>query len=337
MIATQLNEAEIQVLATLRRIELEEQCADRASLEAEGERYWIFLEDWRDAYASLMAKGLIDGNDKAYRLTEAGRPQGDAYYRERPDLYWYYYQRFYSAAYSSAAHSRLCERVYGEDLCQEGQMDMAALGDLLACIDLKAGDKLLDLGCGAGVISKYISDRSGATVTGIDYCASAIAAAMARTEDLRSRLTFLQGDLNSLDLPSKAYDAAIMIDSIYWVADTVEALAAITRSIKPGGQLAVVIVQTLEEGDGPELLEPDNTAVARALAELNLSYEVHDQSEQFKDFWPRIKESVVALREEFEAEGNGFICDSLEREADDDYLPAIRADAIRRYLYHVRL
>jgi len=42
------------------------------------------------------------------------------------------------------------------------------------------------------------------------------------------------------------------------------------------------------------------------------------------------------LREEFEAEGNGYICDSLEREADEQYLPALRDDAVRRYLYHVR-
>ena len=96
-------------------------------------------------------------------------------------------------------------------------------------------------------------------------------------------------------------------------------------------------MQNLQEGDGPELLEVGNTGVARALARLDLDYEARDQTEQFVNFWPRIKESVVALRGEFEAEGNGFICDSLEREADEEYLPAIRANAIRRYLYHVRL
>ena len=333
----ELSEAEIQVLATLRKSELEGHAADRASLEEQGERYWIFCEDWSGAFSSLIEKALIDGDENAYGLTEAGHPLGDAYHRERPDHYWYYYQRFYPAAHASTAHSRLCERVFGEDLCQEGQMDMAALGELLACIDLKPGDHLLDLGCGAGVISEYISDRTGATVTGIDYAASAINAATARTEGKRSRLKFMQGDLSSLDLPAESYDAAIMIDSIYWVADTVEALSSIIKSIKPGGQLAILIVQNLQAGDGPELLEVSSTGVARALARLDLDYEAHDQTEQFADFWPRIKESVVALRGEFEAEGNGFICDSLEREADEEYLPAIRAHAIRRYLYHVRL
>lgn len=332
-----LSEAEIQVLATLQMTELEAQSTDQGSLKKQGERYWIFLEDWSGAFSSLIERGLIDGDENAYRLTETGRPLGDAYHRERPDHYWYYYQRSYPAAHVSAAHSRLCERVYGEDLCQEGQMDMAALGDLLARLDLKPGDKLLDLGCGAGVISEYISDRTGAMVTGIDYAASAIAAATARTGGKRSRLNFLQADLSALDLPAESFDAAIMIDSIYWVADTVEALSSIVRSIRPGGQLAIVIVQTLEEDDGPEVLEMDNTPVALALERLALHYDVVDQTTQFREFWPRIKESVVALRKDFEAEGNKLICDSLEREADEEYLPAIRANAIRRYLYHVRL
>ena len=159
-----LDEAEIQVLATLRKAELEGLDGDRASLEREGERFRTFREDWSSAYGSLMEKGLIEGDDGGYRLTDAGRSPADAYHRERPDQYWYYYQRFYTAAYASAAHSRHCERVYGEDLCQEGLADMAALEDLLQRLDLKPGDRVLDLGSGSGVIAEYISDRTGALV-----------------------------------------------------------------------------------------------------------------------------------------------------------------------------
>jgi len=332
-----LNEAEIQVLATLRKAEFEGLAADRRSLEVLGDRYWIFLEDWSEAYGSLAGKELIEGDDEGYRLTETGRPPADAYHRERPDHYWYYYQRFYTAAHASAAHSQLCERVFGEDLCQEGQMDMVELGKMLDCLDLHPGDAVLDLGCGAGVISEYISDRTGAIVTGIDYAATAIAAAAGRTEDKRSRLAFRQGDLSALELPADSVDAAIMIDSIYWVADTVETLSTIVASLKPGGQLAIVIVEDLRDGGDRDSLEIDNTYIAEALSKLGLEYESHDLTESFKSFWPRIKDAVVALREEFEAEGNGFICDSLEREADEQYLPALRADAVRRYLYHVRV
>ncbi len=148
-----------------------------------------------------------------YRLTDAGRPLGDAYHRERPDMYWYHYQRLYPAAHASATRSRICERLYGEDLCQEGMTDMAALKDLLGFLDPKPGDHLLDLGCGSGVIAEYVSDQTGATVTGLDYAATAIAEAKKRTAGKSSRLTFLQGGMNALDLPAGSFDAAISLDT----------------------------------------------------------------------------------------------------------------------------
>ena len=330
-----LDEAEIQVLATLRKAELEALASDRASLEREGDRFWRYLEDWSRAYGSLQEKGLIDGDDAGYRLTESARPRADAYHRERPDHYWYYYQHFYIAAHESAAHSRHCERVYGEDLCQEGQMDMRCLHELLALLDLQPGDAVLDLGCGAGAISEYISDMTGAAVKGVDYAASAIAAAEARTEAKRVRLGFREGDLNALDLSTARFDAAIMIDTHYWVTDLDACIATIVESLKEGGQLAIVVTQDLRDGGERSQLEADGTPVARSLTRLGLACEVYDQTEAFRDFWPRVKASMVALRDAFEAEGNGIICDALEREADEHQI-LLDSDAIRRFIYHVR-
>ncbi len=332
-----LSEAEIQVLASLRGAELEAAPSDRAALEKGGERYWIFLEDWSGAFSSLAAKGLIEGDDAGYRLTEAGRPLGDAYQRERPDMYWYYYQRFYPAAHASAAHSRLCERVFGEDLCQEGMVDMAAIEDLLGRLDLKPGDRLLDLGCGAGAIAKYISERTGAKVTGLDYSAPAIAVANERTADQRDRLTFLQGDMNALDLPAGSFDAVVSLDTLYWVADLADTLGQALRTIKPGGQIAIFMLQGRGESEPPEILEADNTNLAQALSNLDLRYQAHDYTAQNAAFWRRVKEAAIDLRDDFEAEGNGFIAASLIREADEEFLPAIEAGTLARYLYHVRL
>ncbi len=91
---------------------------------------------------------------------------------------------------------------------------MVVLEDLLARFELKPGDHLLDLGCGAGVIAEYISDQTGARVTGLDYATPAVTAANERTADKRSALTFLQGDMNALDLPAQSFDAAISLDTL---------------------------------------------------------------------------------------------------------------------------
>lgn len=332
-----LSEAERQVLASLQGAESQEEPTDRASLEERGEGYWIFLEDWSNAFSGLIDKGLIHGNEDGYRLTDAGRPLGETYHRERPNMYWYYYQRFYPAAHASAAHSRLCEEVFGQDLCQEGMTDMAALKDLLDRLDLKPGDHLLDLGCGAGVIAEYISDQTGAKVTGLDYAVSAITEAKGRTADKRARLTFLQGDMNALDLPARSFDAVISLDTFYWVADLTDSLSQVIQTIKPGGQLAIFMLQALEAGDPTDILEADKTALAQALAKLNLPYQAYDYTASNAAFWQRVQAAATALHDDFEAEGNGFIAASLLNEANDEFLPAIEAGTLARYLYHARL
>ena len=180
-----LNGAEIQVLAQIRGAEIESGPTDRQSLVDRGKCYWIYLEDWNGAFASLVDKGLIDGQDDGYRLTSEGRPHADAYYEQRPDMYWYYFRRLYAALYESKAHKKLCKRVFGRDLCQENMTDMRALDGLLQKLDLKAGNHVLDLGCGAGGIAEYISGETGARITGIDNSVTAISTATSRTEDKR--------------------------------------------------------------------------------------------------------------------------------------------------------
>jgi ubiquinone/menaquinone biosynthesis C-methylase UbiE len=333
----ELNEAEIQVVATIYSAESEKTPADKASLDEIGKRYLDYLEDWSDAYSSLIDKGLIAGGEEGYHLTEAGRPLGLRYLEERPDNYWYYYRDFYDRAHASRAHSQFCENAFGLDLCQEGQMDMDSVHDLLDRLNLKTGQRVLDLGCGAGGISEYISDQTGTHVTGIDYSNTAISVAKSRTENKNSQLEFIQADLNKLELEPHSYDAAVSIDSIYWVHDTIDVLQRIVETLKPGGQLILTIVNIPDFCDSPEELEIDKTFVAKALDELNLDYQAVDRTESFLDFWPRLKRILSSMKEEFEQEGNEFIYQSLTREADNEYLPAIESGGMRRYLYHLRV
>lgn len=333
----QLTEAEIQVLASLARAAAKGAGRDRATLEKDAERFWMFREDWSGAYDSLTAKGLIAGGDTGYGLTEAGAPVGRAYHAERPDLYWYYYQRFYPAARASAAHSKLCERVFGADLTQEGMVDMAALGDLLRRLDLKPRERVLDLGCGAGAIAEYISDRTGTHVTGLDYSAPAIAEATARTAAKRDRLSFVTGDINALDLPERSFDALVSLDTLYWVADLGAALGGIARLVRPGGRIGAFMVTGLAEGATPGPDHAHETPLGRAAAELGLGFEAVDYTRANADFWRRIHAAAIALQPEFEAEGNGFIPASLIREARADFLPAIEAGTMARYLYMLRV
>ena len=114
-------------------------------------------------------------------------------------------------------------------------------------------------------------------------------------------------------------------------------LQKIVETLKPGGQLVLTIVNIPDYCDSPEELEIDKTFVAKALDELKLDYQTVDRTDSFLDFWPRVKRVLSSMKEEFEQEGNEFIYQSLTREADDEYLPAIGSGGMRRYLYHLRV
>lgn len=337
MSAPDLSEAEVQVLASIRKAEVDHESADRAALEAGSDRYWRFLEDWSGAFDGLLDKGLIEGGDDGYRLTAAGRPLGIRYHAERPDMYWYYYQRFYPAARASSAHTRLCERVFGLDLTQEGMTDMPALHHLLQLLEIDRNDHVLDLGCGAGAIAEYVSGKTGARVTGLDYSAPAISAAMQRTRDRSERLNFIHGDLNDLDLPQHSFDAVICLDALYWVSDLPETLARIARLPRRGGRMGVFMLEDLPDGRTAGDFSATETSLGACLSGLELAWNAHDYTLQNEAFWRRNHEAAKTLQAEFEAEGNGFIAASLIREAEQDFLPLMESRTLVRYLYHVRL
>jgi len=330
-----LLEAEIQVLASIEEALSNRITASRKTLEERSDRYWVFKEDWTNAFNGLENKNLISGNDDGYELTDIGRPLAIDYYAQRPDLYWYFYQKFYDLAESSKAHSRFSEIVFGEDRLQEGQTDMKCFDDLLSRLKLQPYHHLLDLGCGAGGLSEYVFDKLGASVTGIDYSETAIRTARNRTKDKRKKLHFLQADLNALDLPSQTFDIAISIDSVYGVSNMDKTISSIVETVKPGGQLCILIVHRLKEAKDATYLESKNTRVAKSLDNLNLRYDTVDYSDVFLDFWPRAKEAALSLRDDFVSEGAELICDNWIREANIDFLPSIEAGMIKRYLYQI--
>jgi ubiquinone/menaquinone biosynthesis C-methylase UbiE len=331
-----MNEADIQVLASIRRAEAEGVACDRATIERNEERYWMYLEDWSESWQSLLDAGLIQGDENGYSLTGSGRPLAEHYFAERPDYFWYYYQHYYPAANASIAHSKLCERVFGRDLTQDGQADMDSINDLIAHLEIGENNKVLDLGCGAGGISEYMSDQTGAHITGLDYAVTAIETAAKRTNGKQDRLAFVRGDMNALDFADSTFDAVVAVDTIYWVANLDEALASISRLLKPGGRLAIFVAITPAMGNSPATYVPNGNWVAKALTKRGLDYDVHDYTETFLNHWPKLKEAVLELKDDFIAEGNEAMVDSFMLDADEDYLPAAEAGKLRRYLYIAR-
>ena len=328
-----LSEGEIQVLASIRQLEADGRRVDDAALNERGERYWIFKEDWTGVCGLLVDKGLVQKSGEDWCLTDDGLPLGEAYLAERADMYWYYYQKFYTSAHASAAHSELCRRVFGQDLTQEGQTDMASLNFALEQLQLGPGKTLLDLGCGAGVIAEHKSDVTECSVVGIDYSSSAIAAANARTTDKRGRLSFKTENFNTMQPSVGAYDAILSMDTLYWAADLTSVIDVLANSLASGGRMALFMNHDVSVGDQAIELQSDKSALGRAIESLDLTARVFDFTANLGAFWERNYAAALALKEQFKAEGNGFIAESLIRESEEDFLPQIHQGSFARYLY----
>jgi trans-aconitate methyltransferase len=103
---------------------------------------------------------------------------------------------------------------------------MAAL-DLL---DPKPGERILDVGCGDGVLTKKIAAR-GATVTGIDNSLDMIRAAHANGVDA---LVVDSADLHF----DREFDAAFSNAALHWMLDKHTVAHGIFHALKPGGRFA---------------------------------------------------------------------------------------------------
>lgn len=248
---------------------------------------------------------------------------------------YYHYLRFWKAASESKAHTLLCKRVFGKDLCQDGMVDMEALEDVIAKLDIDQGVRLLDLGCGAGMITGYASDCTGAQVVGLEYAPEAIKVAQDRTTEKRDRLSFIQGDMNALNLEPNSLDAVMSLDTLYSAVDLQATMAKLGEAVKRGGQIRVFMMQGPWDDDPAGRVLPEETELGQVLAALGLRYEAHDHTAKNIAFWQRNYQAAVDLLDMFKSEGNDFIAQGLTKEAQEEFLPAIKADKMTRHLYQI--
>lgn len=104
-----------------------------------------------------------------------------------------------------------------------------ALGNAaLALLAPQPGERILDLGCGDGVLTKKLVE-AGCIVVGIDPDPAMLAAARAAGIDARA------GDARTIDFTGE-FDAVFTNAALHWVGKPDVVTAGVRRALKPGGR-----------------------------------------------------------------------------------------------------
>jgi SAM-dependent methyltransferase len=100
--------------------------------------------------------------------------------------------------------------------------------EILGWLNPKPGERILDLGCGDGVLTQKIAE-AGAVVTGVDSCLDFLLAARERGLDVRE----MNGEALSF---AAEFDAVFSNAALHWMTAPEKVLAGAARALKPGGR-----------------------------------------------------------------------------------------------------
>jgi len=115
-------------------------------------------------------------------------------------------------------------------------------------LPIAAGDHVLDIGCGVGGPARYLAERFGCRVTGLDITESFLDAAARLTElvGIDDQVTFRLGDGAHLPFDDGAFDGAYALHVTMNVADRDGFFGEAFRVLRTGGFFALT-----EHGLGP--------------------------------------------------------------------------------------
>lgn len=109
-------------------------------------------------------------------------------------------------------------------------------------LDLKPGDRVLDIGCGRGRVAAHMAKFSGARVTGINIDPDQIAQARSFNAEQGLQNQFVERDQNNLPLPfdDASFDAFYQIQAFSLCKDLPTMFKEIYRVLKPGAKFSML-------------------------------------------------------------------------------------------------
>jgi len=159
----------------------------------------------------------------------------------------------------------------------------------LAMMNLKPGERVLDLGCGTGWTSRMIAkavanNAKQGQVVGLDLADEMIRRARAASKEYEN-VMFVLGSAQEIPWGENFFDKVLSVESFYYYADQDRALAELFRVLAPKGELYILIN-----------LYRDNHYSLRWVDELKIPLQVRSEREYVDMLKRHTFEDVRAVR-----------------------------------------
>ncbi len=169
----------------------------------------------------------------------------------KPEIQFHYdlSTLFYRLLWGSHIHHGLWE---GDETPEVAQLNLT---DTLAGLSgVKAGDRVIDVGCGMGGSSFRLAKRYGAEVTGITLSPvqRLWAGAAARMEGVSGQVTFRRADAEAVEFEKQSTDLVWSIECTEHLFDKPAFFQRAASWLKPGGRMAICAWLAGPQADKPE-------------------------------------------------------------------------------------
>jgi ubiquinone/menaquinone biosynthesis C-methylase UbiE len=133
--------------------------------------------------------------------------------------------------------ARLESRAKAED-------EVAARDTYLGLLNIAAGERVLDVGCGSGAVTREIARLVGSRglAVGLDPSPALLAVAreLAQEAGLGDRVEFREGDALRLPFPNRSFDVVVCVTVLSHVPEGEAAIPELVRILRSGGRLGVL-------------------------------------------------------------------------------------------------
>ena len=144
--------------------------------------------------------------------------------------------------------------------------EIASRDAYLGLLEIAAGERVLDVGCGSGVVTRDIARRVGSAgrAVGVDPSPGLleVARSLARDVGLGDRVEFVEGSAHRLPFLDGAFDALVCVTVLAHVPAGEAAIPELVRVVRPGGRIGVFDLDT----DMTAFTHPDRELTRRIVA-----------------------------------------------------------------------